>query len=101
MDETWSLFLLKMKALISFEASVTNHSTTERYIPEERTPELQRYEDNKPRIIKRIYPNIRKWFMENLQLLKMNNDICDFSGQAFRVFSRFIKSLASMAMKYE
>ena len=39
--------------------------------------------------------------MENLQLLKMNNDICDFSGHAFRIFSRFIKSLASMAMKYE
>jgi hypothetical protein len=90
-----------MKALISFEASVTNHSTTERHIAEERTPELQRYEDNKPRIIKRIYPNIRKCFMENLQLLKLNNDICDFSGHAFHIFSRFIKSVTSMVMKYE
>ena len=38
--------------------------------------------------------------MEKLQLLKMN-DICDFSGHAFCIFSRFIKSLTSMAMKYE
>jgi hypothetical protein len=96
-----TIFFLKMKAIISFEASVTNHSTRERCIPEERTPELQRYEDNKPRIIKSIYPDIRKCCMENLQLLKMNNDICDFSGQAFCIFSRFIKSLTSMVMKYE
>jgi len=90
-----------MKALISFEASVTTHSTTERYIPEERIPELQQHEDNKSRTIKSMYPYIRKCFMENLQLLKTNNDICDFSGHALCICSRFIKSLTTMAMKYE
>jgi len=35
---------LKMKAACSFETSGTNHTATQRHIPEERSPEVHRCE---------------------------------------------------------